>query len=58
MATMRLFIRYVHDDEDRVKELIEVLTLIFEKCQLKPPYFWMELSLVEAAVIVGMALWN
>ncbi len=55
---MRLFISYVHDDEDRVIELIEVLTLICEQCQLKPPSSWMGLSLVEAAVIVGLVRWN
>lgn len=39
-------------------DLDEGVRSLLKELQPCPPYFWMGLSLVEAAVIVGMALWN
>lgn len=40
------------------ENLEEGLRSLLKELQPQPPYFWMGLSLVEAAVIVGLTLWN
>lgn len=36
----------------------EGMRSLLHELQPRPPYFWMGLSLIEAAVIVGLALWT
>jgi len=42
---------FLENMEEGVRSLLKEL-------QPSPPYFWMGLSLIEAAVIVGLAVWN